>query len=340
MPTQEQSGKKYIIWGCGYYGQAAARSLGKENICNFVDNDSEKWGNVVLDIEVISPDMLLSKTKDYQCMVAMARPAADAVSRQLSSMGIEHVFFDIESFEQRLRLVSYSHPVNMEDVIIYEVLHNEEDIFYIDVGCNDPFQESVTKLLYDMKQASGLNIDVLAEMIATTKEERPRDCSVCLGVGEREEERRFYAQDGLTSFVAEYAKDGSRCRIAKINTLEQICSKYLRNRERNAPIHFLKIDCEGFEDAVIRSADWNRFRPWIVIVESTEPQSMIPSWQKWENDLLSNNYHFVMMAGVNRYYVADEHGELDSRFLYPEELVFKYRIFHASLERVYVPAKI
>lgn len=331
--------KDYILFGCGYYGQAAAVTLGKDNIRNFVDNDREKWGSMVLGIEVISPQMLLVEPRDYKCIVALANPAASSVSQQLSDMGIEHTYFDIDKYERRPRLISYSQPLNLEDVILYEVLRDETDLFYIDVGCNDPFRDSVTKLLYDMKHAHGLNIDVLEEMIALTKVERPRDYSLCLGVGEREEEREFFVQGGLSSFLTEYASDGCESRRIKLLTLAQICNQYLQGRENDAPIHLLKIDCEGLEEAVIRSADWERYRPWVVLVESTEPCTMTPSWQKWEKELLSKRYHFVMMAGVNRYYVADEYCELDSRFLTPDELVLKYRIFHAKLERLHTAVK-
>ncbi len=78
--------KSYILWGCGYYGQAAAVTLGKEHIYSFVDNNSQKWKTKVLGIEVISPDMLRCLSHDYQCIVSLAQPAATVVSRQLSDM--------------------------------------------------------------------------------------------------------------------------------------------------------------------------------------------------------------------------------------------------------------
>ena len=329
---------KYVIFGSGHYGKAAAMTLGKESVRCFVDNDKTKWGTKVLDIDIVSPEYLKNMTQEDKCIISMAQPSAMEVALQLDNLNIAYTFFDIEKYELRPRLVSYSQMHNMEDVMLYEVLRDEDDIFYIDVGCNDPFQDSVTKLLYDVKQAHGLNIDVLEEMISAMREERPRDLSICLGVGEREDEKTFYVQGGLSSFLPNYAQLDSQKRSIKVMTLSQICSKYLSSNDP-LKIQLLKIDVEGWEGAVIRGADWSAFRPWIVLVESTEPCTMIPSWEEWETELISKGYHFILMAGVNRYYVANEHKELDERFLTPDELLLKYRIFHADLKRVFAVPK-
>ena len=41
-------------------------------------------------------------------------------------------------------LLSFSHEKNMEDVILYHAL-KRKDIFWIDVGANDPVFSSVSK---------------------------------------------------------------------------------------------------------------------------------------------------------------------------------------------------
>ncbi len=44
----------------------------------------------------------------------------------------------------------YSYAQEYEDLILYVVLKNVHQIFYIDAGANDPTNMSVTKLFYDM----------------------------------------------------------------------------------------------------------------------------------------------------------------------------------------------
>ena len=54
---------------------------------------------------------------------------------------------------------------------------------------------------------------------------------------------------------------------------------------RDREIDFLKIDVEGFKRQAIRGADWKRWRPRVVVVESTWPDL-------WESLLLENDYLF------------------------------------------------
>ena len=100
---------------------------------------------------------------------------------------------------------------------------------------------------------------------------------------------------------------------------------------RGGGISFLKIDVEGAEEGVLNGADFVRYRPWIVVMESTRPNTDVPSYMEWEQILLSQQYHFAFSYGVNRYYVADEKKELDERFLSPQELRKLYRIYHAEV---------
>lgn len=42
-------------------------------------------------------------------------------------------------------LLSFSNEKNMEDIILYHALKTKSEIFWIDVGANDPVFDSVTK---------------------------------------------------------------------------------------------------------------------------------------------------------------------------------------------------
>jgi hypothetical protein len=82
-------------------------------------------------------------------------------------------------------------------------------------------------------------------------------------------------------------------------------------------VHYLKIDVEGSEAAVLNGIDFSLIRPWIVLVESTLPRSQVEDYEGWEPILLNNDYHYVYFDGLNRFYVADEHQELDVSFRTP-----------------------
>jgi hypothetical protein len=89
-------------------------------------------------------------------------------------------------------------------------------------------------------------------------------------------------------------------------------------------VHFLKIDCEGAEVLALRGCSFEKTRPWIVLVEATEPLSQAPAYAEWEPLVLGRGYHFVYADGLNRYYVADEKRELDPAFAYPPNVFDSY----------------
>ena len=71
-------------------------------------------------------------------------------------------------------------------------------------------------------------------------------------------------------------------------------------------ISFLKIDVEGFEEKVLLGADFDKYRPEVIVIESTLPRTDIPCYDQWEYILIRNNYKFAFECGINRYYVAAE----------------------------------
>jgi hypothetical protein len=90
-------------------------------------------------------------------------------------------------------------------------------------------------------------------------------------------------------------------RIVERTTLADIC-----RRHAPADIHFLKVDVEGAEQAVLAGADFDSFRPWVVLVEATKPMSREQSHEAWEAILSTAGYRFVWFDGLNRFYVARE----------------------------------
>ena len=82
----------------------------------------------------------------------------------------------------------------------------------------------------------------------------------------------------------------------------------------NRDVHWLKIDVEGMEEQVIESWHPSPIRPWIVVVESTKPNSPEPNFEVWEPQLIKLGYDFVYFDGLNRFYVSKKHRELKASF--------------------------
>lgn len=213
-----------------------------------------------------------------------------------------------------------SYAQNFEDVILHRVFKEIESGFYIDVGANDPEVDSVTKALYDLGWR-GINIEPIPEWFERLTAKRPRDINLQIAAGSQAGELVIFdlPGTGLASSDAATAKRHEKERGYKkreikvaVETLNAVCERY-----HLAPIHFLKVDVEGAEKAVLEGIDLEKIRPWVLVVESTLPNSPEEDFEGWESLILFRGYEQVYFDGLNRYYLAREHETLRDRFRKP-----------------------
>jgi FkbM family methyltransferase len=218
-----------------------------------------------------------------------------------------------------MQLISYAQ--NFEDVMLWRALKNVKNGFYVDVGAAWPDTDSVTKLFYD-KGWFGINIEPNPEFYVRLCEQRPKDINLRIAVCERNGEGNLnlFSDTGLSTLETEVAKEHikNKFNCVSINvttaTLSSLFQKYLSKKQE---IHFLKIDVEGLEGAVLASNNWLLYRPWIVVVESTLPSSQVESHHIWEPQLLAASYTFAYKDGLNRFYIENQHLDLLVFFKYP-----------------------
>jgi len=213
-----------------------------------------------------------------------------------------------------------SYAQNYEDVMLRRALKNVDKGFYIDVGANDPIVDSVTKSFYDMGWR-GINIEPVNEWFEKLQQNRPDDINLKLAVGESEGEVNFYevVGTGLSTMDESIARqheqesgfDLKRNKVS-VARLTTICEQYA-----NSDIHFLKIDVEGGEKSVLDGFDLKKFRPWIILVESTLPGTQIEKYESWEPILLAADYEYIKFDGLNRFYVAKEHKKIKAFLIVP-----------------------
>lgn len=321
-----------VLYGAGKICNNVLPFLsGKYSIQAIIDNNKNGTFN---GIPIISVDEYSEHYSDYRIIMTLnPKHEAEAIE-QLGVMGISGAISYREAVSKadsdKMRLISYSQLGQNEDLILYSVLKDYDNIFYIDVGCNDPVIDSVTKLFYDIKNAHGINIDPQERLISYADNERPRDINLCCAVSDECGNSNVYIQSGITTLLEENIIDELYEKTTSVLTrkLSDICKEYISGEQ---VIHFLKIDVEGYERKVLLSADFNKYRPMIIVLESTYPNTDIPCFDKWEDILLDNKYHLAFEFGVNRYYTADEHSELDSRFRSATELADEYALYHYSM---------
>lgn len=208
---------------------------------------------------------------------------------------------------------------NFEDVMLWRALKHVDRGFYIDVGANDPSIDSVTRLFYD-RGWRGINIEPLKHHWLELERARPRDLNLQCAAGPSEGVIelwecgvRGWATADSQAVQAHQARGrtGQYMRVP-MSTLALICKTH-------APedIHFLKVDVEGFECAVLQGMDFVAYRPWIVLVEATRPNTTIEVYQAWEGILTEAGYVHVYADGLNRFYIACERETLLGAFKYP-----------------------
>ena len=163
-----------------------------------------------------------------------------------------------------------------EDMILRRLFEGQKQGFYVDIGAHHPFRFSNT-CYFHRRGWTGLNVDPNPDAIKAFHRDRPSDINVCVGVSDTEGELtiHFFNEPALNTFDADLASERSRIpgyrlletrRIA-VRGLDDLLTEYL---PEDQVIDFLSIDVEGMDLSVLRSSDWSRFRPRVLLVEAHE----------------------------------------------------------------------
>jgi FkbM family methyltransferase len=227
-----------------------------------------------------------------------------------------------------MTVISYAQ--NREDVVLNRAFTESSSGFYIDVGACDPVVDSVTKLFYD-RGWRGINIEPLPKLSETLARDRKRDINLCIGLSSHEGTSTFYEclpHEELSTFSEERAEVLRRQGFdleehsIPLTTLARVCEQHAVQT-----IDFLKIDVECYEREVLEGADWGRFRPRVVLIEATRPETNIPSYEQWEHLLFEADYLFAFFDGLNRYYVRAEDEQLLPLLGVPANVFDQYDIY-------------
>jgi FkbM family methyltransferase len=236
---------------------------------------------------------------------------------------------------RNVSLISYAQ--NFEDVMLARVFAERKTGFYVDVGAADPINLSVTKWFYDLGW-SGLNIEPNVQLFERLAADRPRDINLACGVGAVAAEAQFFEPDvgELSSFdsrVQQSARlNGTPGSIRTVAVVP--LTDLLKLHSHGRAIDFLKIDVEGWEAEVLQGLDLKQYRPIVILIEATIPQTRIESHMEWEAGVVGADYSFVYFDGVNRFYIANEHADLKKHFACPPNVFDDFETFPLVRARI------
>jgi len=221
-----------------------------------------------------------------------------------------------------------SYAQNQEDVLLWRVFKDVPEGFYIDVGAAHPEWESVTKAFYD-RGWRGINCEPNPHFYSMLEKERPRDINVCALAGGEDGERELHivGNSGLSTASSEGL---DVLMLHKHVVTSKIVCKMIRlddiiRKQGVKEIHFLKIDAEGMEKEVLKGCSFSEFRPKILVIEATIPETNILRNDGIREDLASRGYPFVLFDGLNDYFVAIECQNLAQEFNRPVNVLDNYR---------------
>ena len=219
--------------------------------------------------------------------------------------------------------------------MLWRALGHIERGFYIDVGACSPDEYSVTKL-FSERGWHGINVEPNPIHYEALTSRRPRDVNLPIALGSHEGRTKIhlFGDTGLSTLDESIAKSHRKNRQETTRTVElrRLADVWRERVSQDQPVHFLKVDVEGFEREVLLGGDWSVNRPWIVVVEATVPLSTELRHAAWENILVEAGYKFVYFDGLNRFYVAREHADLEASFSAPPN-VFDDFVPAAVIER-------
>jgi FkbM family methyltransferase len=194
--------------------------------------------------------------------------------------------------------------------MLYRALGSIERGVYIDIGAQHPTIDSVSRAFFE-RGWFGVHVEPVPEYAAMLREARPGDVVIQAAVSSQAGEISLavFPDTGLSTVVESVAEghaSQTQFAAARREVVPAVTLSMVGDEVGNRDVHWLKIDVEGHERAVLEGWDASRLRPWICVIEATLPNSAETNHSEWESILLKAGYECAYVDGLNRFYVAEE----------------------------------
>jgi FkbM family methyltransferase len=155
-----------------------------------------------------------------------------------------------------------------------------------------------------------VTVDANPEMVARHRKLRPQDVSVCAVVSDEGRELTFTEFAGSASVLSSVDEGHVRAWAAKrpvVRTrtvMPRTLTSILEEAGAPAAIDLVSVDAEGHELHVLRSLDYGRFRPHLIVVEvkltlADAAGDPVPAF------LAAHGYGLVAYVGGNAFFLND-----------------------------------
>lgn len=161
-----------------------------------------------------------------------------------------------------------------EDQILRRIFESQSNGFYLDVGAHHPKRLSNTYLFYK-RGWRGINIDAMPGSMRAFEMCRPKDVNLELGISSKESNLDYFVfnEPALNGFSSELSQERHKedsayyvKSVVKVDVLPlvMVLDQHL---PKGQIIDFMSVDVEGFDLEVLKSNDWDKYRPKFVLAE-------------------------------------------------------------------------
>ena len=166
-----------------------------------------------------------------------------------------------------------------EDMIISYVLNFLQkpisEVTYLDLGANHAKELSNTYHFYQMG-AKGVLLEANPELIHELEQVRPRDIVLnrAVSLSQEEQEVSFYVLNGDGLSTIDYQEAQQACaqnpdlKITATYQIKTIQVQEILETYFPQELTILSIDLEGIEEKILEQIDFEKFKPWIIVLEN------------------------------------------------------------------------
>lgn len=176
-------------------------------------------------------------------------------------------------FLNKTKIFKISFAQTGEDLIVNNIFEYKTNGFYVEIGAFHPFIYSNTNLLHKDLNWKGINIDPNPFSIEKFKKYRPEDINLNIAIANTSEKLKYYYVDDTNSmnsmseeFLLKRGINPDKIKNVEIECLplKNVLDKYLPEGQN---VDLFNIDVEGFEIEVLKSNDWEKYKPEVIIME-------------------------------------------------------------------------
>ena len=210
------------------------------------------------------------------------------------------------------KVFNFVAPQEGENIILERIFAKKYKGFFVDVGAHHPIRFSNTIDLYN-RGWNGINIEPNDDIIRLFDKLRSRDTNINLGISSEIKKATYYkfrepALNTIDKKICDLrVKQGFKVISKKniqITTLKKILDEQYKKKKFNK-IDLLKIDVEGHELEVLKSNNWNKYSPQVIICELINVEfsklfkNKVYIYLKKKITLCIANYYKMLFSFIN-----------------------------------------